>query len=192
MIDNILSKNKKFSDEKKACCPNYFSKHASTHNPHTFWLGCCDSRVSPEQITQSEIGELFVHRNVANLVQKTDSSLITSLHFALEGLDVQQIVICGHYGCAGVLCALQESQIAHVPNWIAGIKKTAQRYQQELEALSTLEQKHQRLVELSVLEQVHQIKQLDSYLEALHEKKKNIEVHGLIYDLSNGLLKKIT
>ncbi len=171
-MENLLEQNRKWAAEKLAADPDYFSRHAKGQKPKYLWLGCSDSRVPPEKILGLEIGEIFVHRNIANLVQADDNSVQSVLQYAIEALKVEHIVVCGHYGCGGVAAACDCS--GTIQKWLAPVR--------------TLYESHpnasqQELVELNVKQQVENIAQSPIYQNA------KTELHAWVYDIETGLLK---
>jgi carbonic anhydrase len=154
------------------------------------WIGCSDSRVPANEITGTLPGEIFVHRNIANMVIHTDMSMLSVLDYSVNILEVTDIIVCGHYGCGGILAALDNKPLGIVENWLRHIKDVYRLHQRELDAIKNEELKANRLVELNVLEQVFDLTKTSIVQNAWRNKKK-LSVHGLVYDVKNGILNEI-
>ena len=153
-VEQLLLANKSWAQEKKMFDPSYFERLAKVQTPDFLWIGCSDSRVPANEITGTNPGEIFVHRNVANLVVHTDLNLLTVLSYAVEVLKVKHVIVCGHYGCGGVQAALGKIHYGLINKWLRNIKDIYRLHQDEIEALPTLLDKTNRLVELNVAEQI--------------------------------------
>jgi carbonic anhydrase len=186
----MLLANKAWAKEKIDLRPDYFQKMEYAQKPEVLWIGCSDSRVPAEEITGAEPGELFVHRNVANLVVHTDLNLISVLQFAVEVLEVSHVIICGHYGCGGIKAALSHENLGIVNKWLRNIKDTYRFHRDELEAVIDSQQQLNKMVELSVAEQVNNLI-ATSIIQRAWEKFSRPHIHGWVYDLGNGILKDI-
>jgi carbonic anhydrase len=181
----LLLENKAWSQGKQDIEPDYFTNLA-TENPEFMWIGCSDARVPAEEITGSSPGELFVHRNVANMVVHTDLNLLTVLQFAVEYLEVQHIIVCGHYGCGGVKAALGRRSYGLINTWLAPIKDTYRHHRDELEMLDP-EAAARRMVELNVARQLTNLARTDVVQRAWRDDQRPM-LHGWVYDMQNGLI----
>jgi carbonic anhydrase len=170
--------------------PAFFDKLANGQSPPVLWIGCSDSRVPANEITGTLPGEIFVHRNIANMVIHTDMSMLSVLDYSVNILEVTDIIVCGHYGCGGILAALDNKPLGIVENWLRHIKDVYRLHQRELDAIKNEGLKANRLVELNVLEQVFDLTKTSIVQNAWRNKKK-LSVHGLVYDVKNGILNEI-
>jgi carbonic anhydrase len=185
----LLDGNKKWSDEKLAKDPEYFKSLSLGQNPEYLWIGCSDSRVPANEITGTKSGEIFVHRNIANVVVHTDMNLLSVLYYAVEVLHVKHIIVCGHYRCGGVIAAMTNKDNGFVNNWLRNIKEVYEKYRTELEAISDLKEREDRLVELNVMEQVHNLAKTRIVQKAW--LKRELRVHGWVYGLETGRIKDL-
>jgi carbonic anhydrase len=188
MPEELIRRNREWAESIHARSPDYFPKLAALQKPEYFWIGCADARVPANVIAGLEPGEVFVHRNVANVVHSSDLNLLSALQFAIEGLNVRKIIICGHYGCGGVSAACDDSAHGNglVDHWIAPIRRLRDTHAAELDALDG-EIKRDRLAELNVLESVAQIAETP-ILDSAWARGLPIEIHGMIYSLKDGRL----
>jgi len=186
----LLLANKAWVAEKLQIRPDYFSRTAREQTPQYLWIGCADSRVPAEDVTGAEPGELFVHRNVANLVVHTDFNLLSVLQYAVEVLKVKHIIVCGHYGCGGVKNAMTNKHLGLINKWLRGIKDVYRIYRRELESIHDHDARADRLVELNVCEQVQNLAQT-SIVQAAWASEQRPYVHGWVYDLKTGYLKEL-
>jgi carbonic anhydrase len=185
--DKILEANVRWSQDRIAADPDYFARLSTLQAPEFLWIGCSDSRVPANVITGLEPGEVFVHRNVANIVYPADLNCMSVLQFAVDTLQVKHIIVCGHYGCGGVHAALGGSQHALVEHWLAPVRDLFRQYQQELSSLPTDQARVDRVCELNVLKQVQSV--CDSpIVRSAWERTQALTVHGWIYRLSDGRL----
>lgn len=152
---DLFVNNKNWVAEKTRQTPDFFRRLADNQRPKFLWIGCSDSRVSAEQLTGSNPGDMFVHRNIANMVIHTDTSMLSVLDYAVNVLEVQHIIVCGHYGCGGVAAAMGSKQVGLIDNWLRYIKDVYRLHQQELNAIENPERKLDRLIELNIQEQVY-------------------------------------
>ena len=189
-FEKLLLENKAWAKEKLENDPDFFNNLAGIQNPEFLWIGCSDSRVPANEITGTNPGEIFVHRNVANLVVHTDLNLLTVLSYAVEVLKVKHIIVCGHYGCGGVQAALGKVDYGLINKWLRNIKDIYRLHEGEIEALPTLLDKTNRLVELNVAEQILNLAKTSIVQKAWKERERPV-LHGWVYGLDNGLLKKI-
>ena len=170
--------------------PDFFSRLAAQQSPDYLWIGCADSRVPANQIVGLLAGEMFVHRNVANVVVHTDLNCLSAIQYAVEVLLVRHIIICGHYGCGGVLAALQDQNLGLIDNWLRHVQDVRAKHRAEIEVLPTEAKQHVRLCELNVIEQVTNVKQTTVVRDAW-ARGQSLAVHGWIYSLSDGLIRDL-
>ena len=189
-IQELLLSNKGWAREMRERKDNFFSDQTSGQNPEILWIGCSDSRVSPDQITQTLPGELFIHRNIANIVHTEDENLGSVVQFALEVLKVRHVVICGHYGCGGIEAALDNNTSGPIDRWLSSARQVEKDHSQELENLQDREQRINRLVELNVRDQLIRLGQSKLVQEAF-ARDDELTLHGLVYDLRDGLISQI-
>jgi carbonic anhydrase len=183
----LLENNRKWARAAVAADPQYFSRLAHQQSPQYLWIGCSDSRVPANQIIGLAPGEVFVHRNIANVVVHTDLNCLSVIQFAVDILKVRHIILCGHYGCSGVHAAMTKHRIGLSDNWLRHVQDVAAKHAGELEKVAEEERRHRRLCELNVREQVENIAKCTAVQEAW-ERGQPLEVHGWIYDLKDGLL----
>lgn len=189
-LDQLLAKNKKWVAERISEDPNYFERFANGQSPDYLFIGCSDSRVSANVICNTGPGEMFVHRNIANMVVHTDVNLLSVLQYAVEVLKVKHVIVCGHYGCGGVAAAMSDKQFGLIDNWLTNIKDVMRLHEQELSLVKNEEQRLKRLVELNVIEQVHNLAKTSIIQNALRTDNPP-ELHGLVYDIREGLLRDL-
>lgn len=187
--ERLLHGNKKWAAEKLANDPNYFKDLSLGQSPEYLWIGCSDSRVPANEITGTKSGEIFVHRNIANVVVHTDMNLLSVLYFAVEVLHVKHIIVCGHYGCSGVTAAMTNNDNGFVNNWLRNIKEVYEKHAKELDAIADITKRENRLVELNVVEQVHNLGKTIIVQKAW--KKRELQVHGWVYGFNDGLIKDL-
>lgn len=185
----LLLGNKAWVAEKLAVSPDYFERTATTQTPAYLWIGCSDSRVPAEDVTGTEPGELFVHRNIANLVVHTDFNLLSVLQYAVQVLEVKHIIVCGHYGCGGVRNAMHNRPLGLIDKWLRHIKDVYRLHRRDLETISDDERRFDRLVEFNVAEQVQNLAETSIVQEAW-AKHKRPYLHGWVYELKTGALKE--
>lgn len=190
MIDTMLSNNREWVAEQLAHDPKYFERMAAGQAPKILWIGCADSRVPPNEITKTHPGDIFVHRNVANLVVQTDMNMLSVLQYAVEVLKVEHVVVCGHYGCGGVLAAIGSHQYGLIDNWLRTIKDTQNYYWQQLKDLDE-QALGRRMVELNVIEQVYNLGKTNIIQNAWKSSGRPY-IHGWAYDLATGFIKSLT
>jgi carbonic anhydrase len=182
----LLDGNKRWVAERLNEDPHFFDKLAEQHPP-LLWIGCSDSRVPANQITNTQPGEVFVHRNIANMVVHTDINMLSVLDYAVQVLKVKHVLVVGHYGCGGIIAAMSNKQFGLIDNWLRNIKDVYRLHQEELEAIGNEEQRCRRLVELNVIEQVNNLCKTSSVQNAW-EKGDPLHIHGWVYDIKNGLI----
>lgn len=183
----LFARNREWADR---CCdsdPAYFARLTGQQNPRYLWIGCADSRVPANEIVGLEPGEIFVHRNVANLVPHADMNALSVLQYAVDVLRVEHILVVGHYGCGGVRAAYENQDHGLIDNWLRNIKDTIHHHRDELSAITDEEARINRLCEISVINQVHNAASTTIVQNAWHRGQK-LDVHGWVYSLSDGLL----
>ena len=188
-IEQLLLQNKAWVEQKNMEDPEFFRRLSNLQTPHFLWIGCSDSRVPANQITGTDPGEIFVHRNIANMVIHTDMSMLSVLDYAVNVLEVPHVIVCGHYGCGGVKAAMSHKQFGLIDNWIRHIKDVYRLHQEELDAIDEPEQRENRFIELNVIEQVIDLTQT-SIIQAA--KKIPFPVSFPIVDHINILAKEQT
>lgn len=190
MLTDLLEHNLHWASEKRREDPDYFKRLSALQRPEYLWIGCSDSRVPANVITGLEPGEVFVHRNVANLVHRADLNLLSVLEFAVETLEVKHIIVCGHYGCGGVRAALEDVDHGLIDNWLRGIRELALRCDDSLHALEAESDQVDRMCELNVIQQVYNVSRT-TVMQSAWQRGQAIAVHGWIYGLTNGLLRDL-
>ncbi len=189
-LQHLLDHNRAWADNMARERPGFFTGLMAQQKPRYMWIGCSDSRVPANQITGLEPGEVFVHRNVANLVVPSDLNALSTIQFAVEHLRVQHIMVVGHYGCAGVRAALQGARIGLADNWLRHIQDVRLRHRKRIEHLPTQEQQENVLCEMNVIEQVGNVA-LSTVLQDAWARGQQLTVHGWVYGLGDGLLKDL-
>jgi carbonic anhydrase len=182
-----LSGNKKWVQEKLKKDPEYFDRLSKGQRPEVLWIGCSDSRVPANEITNTNPGDVFVHRNIANMVVHSDMNMLSVLDYAVNILQVKHIIVCGHYGCGGVKAALDNKQYGLVDNWLRHIKDVYRLHSKELDAITDEQEKFNRLVELNIIEQVFDLSKTSIVQNAWRTRNEPL-VHGWVYDLKTGLI----
>lgn len=188
-IKQLLENNKIWSESTKEADPEFFNRLSERQKPEYLWIGCSDSRVPANQLLGLIPGDIFVHRNVANLVVHTDFNCLSVLQYAVDVLQVKHIIVCGHYGCGGVEAALGDQQFGLIDNWLGHIKDLVVKYDDELEGLSD-QDKSARMCELNVLEQAENIRRTNIVRDA-KDRGQRLRIHSWIYSLRNGRLKDL-
>lgn len=189
--EKLLLENKAWAQEKVDDDPMYFNRLAHLQTPEFLWIGCSDSRVPANEITNTQPGEIFVHRNVANLVVATDVNLLSVLDYAVNHLKVKHVIVCGHYGCGGINAALSNTDYEHVLNmWLRNIKDVYNLNRDELSAIQDKEKKSDRLVELNVIEQVNHLART-SIIQRAWKNEQRPHLHGWVYGLKDGKINPI-
>ncbi|MCE9659316.1 MAG: carbonate dehydratase [Burkholderiales bacterium] len=185
-IQSLLRNNERFVEEQLQLDPGYFANLSEGQHPAFLWIGCSDSRVPPDRITGTQPGDMFVHRNIANLVVQTDMNLLSVLQYAVEVLEVEHVIVCGHYGCGGVKAAMGEAKHGLIDNWLRVLKDTQQYFWKELMTLNE-HARFDRMVELNVIEQVYNLGKTSIVQEAW---KRGVRpwIHGWVFDLSTGFI----
>jgi len=189
-LDRLLENNQNWARGVKTVDPRYFDDLAAQQSPEFLWIGCADSRVSANTITGLDHGEVFVHRNIANLVVHSDFNCLSVIEFAVHALKVKHIIVCGHYGCGGVKAAMQNNKLGLIDNWLRHIRDVREKHKSVLDAIEDEEQRHERLCELNVIEQVHNVCHTTIVQDAW-EAGRELTVHSWIYGLKDGLLRDL-
>jgi carbonic anhydrase len=188
--DRLLTANKEWADEQVRRDPQFFSRLKDLQQPEFLWIGCSDSRVPANEITGTAPGEIFVHRNVANMVVHTDLNLLSVLQYAVEVLKVKHIIVCGHYGCGGINAALTNHSFGIINKWLRNIKDVHRIHREEIDAITDPKEQADRLTELNVQEQVMNLAKTSIIQHAwVHEQRPHL--HGWVYGLDDGLIKPI-
>ena len=190
MLKDLLHHNVRWASEKRDEDPNYFRRLSALQRPEYLWIGCSDSRVPANVITGLEPGEVFVHRNIANLVHRADMNLLSVVEFAVETLEVKNIIVCGHYGCGGVRSALDGHRHGIVDHWLQPIRDVAESNEQELTIIEGKEPRLDRISELSVVAQVSSLARTP-IIQSAWARGKGVTIHGWIYGLSDGLIRDL-
>jgi len=189
-LPQLFANNRAWAERMKLEDPQYFQRLSQTQTPQYLWIGCADSRVPANEIVGLGPGELFVHRNIANIVPPFDTNVHSVLQFAVDALRVKHIIVCGHYGCGGVLAALRDWSGLPLENWLAHIRAVYRANKDELDAAPSEETRWRRLCELNVRAQVHAVRETEVVKQAWR-KDQPVMVHGWIYDLKEGLLRDL-
>jgi carbonic anhydrase len=189
-LNHLFANNRSWAAEMTRLDPDFFMRLSGQQAPEYLWIGCSDSRVPANQIVGLLPGEMFVHRNVGNVVVHTDLNCLSAIQFAADVLRVKHIIICGHYGCGGVLSALRDDSLGLVDNWLRHIQDVGRKHRTELDALPDESAQHRRLCELNVVEQVLNIRQTTVVRDAW-ARGQELVVHGWVYDVSDGLLRDL-
>ena len=188
--EQLFANNRAWAADVTQRDPEFFTRLSRQQAPEYFWIGCSDSRVPANQIVGLPPGEMFVHRNVANVVVHTDLNCLSTMQFAVEVLKVRHVIVCGHYGCGGVLAALRDETLGLVDNWLRHVQDVKRKHERELTDLPSQERQHRRLCELNVLEQVLNVSQTTVVRDAWASGAR-LAVHGWIYDVRDGLLRDL-
>jgi carbonic anhydrase len=186
----LITGNKLFSDTRKFQDPDYFTNLAKGQKPEYLWIGCSDSRVPANEITSTKSGEIFVHRNIANMVVHTDFNLLSVLQYSVKYLGVKHIIVCGHYGCGGIKAAMGNENFGIVHNWLRNIKDVYLKYRRELEAIPDFDDRANRLTELNVIEQLRNLAKTVVVQETWAERE--LHLHGWVHGLNDGLIKDLS
>jgi len=189
-IEELLRNNRAFVERQLQLDSDYFDKLAEGQHPEFLWVGCSDSRVPPDRITGTSPGDMFVHRNIANLVVQTDMNLLSVLQYAVDVLEVEHVIVCGHYGCGGVRAAMGEARHGLIDNWLRVLKDTRQFFGEQLASLEA-GARFDRLVELNVIEQVYNLGKTSIVQEAWKRGARPF-IHGWVFDLASGFIRPQT
>ena len=186
-VADLLANNRAWAEGQTKADPGFFKRLVSQQTPAYFWIGCSDSRVPANEIVGMDPGEMFVHRNVANLAPSQDANFLSTLQYAVQVLKVSHILVVGHYGCGGVLAALNNLRLGLIDHWLSPIRSLVREHADELLALPTVKAQHDRLCELNVLRQVENVATNPFVLDAW-DKGADLTVHGWCYSIENGLV----
>ncbi len=186
----LLENNKEWVAKQKAIDPDFFKNLAKGQTPEYLWIGCSDSRVPANEITGTRPGEMFVHRNIANMVVHSDMNLLSVLSYAVEVLKVKHIIVCGHYGCGGVIAAMGNKQFGLIDNWLRHIKDVYRIHHAELDSITDMEQRSRRFVECNVIEQVNDLGK-SSIVQNAWSNEQPLHIHGWVYDVADGEIKDL-
>lgn len=188
--EKLLLENKAWAAEKVSDDPDYFNRLAHIQTPEFLWVGCSDSRVPANEITGTQPGEIFVHRNVANMVVHTDLNLLTVLDYAVNHLKVKHVIVCGHYGCGGVKASMTQHNFGIINKWLRNIKDVYRIHRDEIHSIENEEARADRLVELNVQEQVMNLAKT-SIIQKAWKHHQRPHLHGWVYGLKDGLIKPV-
>lgn len=187
MLADLMARNTEWSRAHAASDTHYFARLAAQQAPEFFWIGCSDSRVPANVVAGLDPGEVFVHRNVANVIHSADLNMLSALEFAVEALGVREIIVCGHYGCGGVKAATEGVHDGLADHWLEPIRRLARAYAVDLSRCGDAEARRDRLAELNVIEGVRRVAETP-ILQKAWEKGVEVRIHGLIYGLKDGRL----
>lgn len=188
--NKLLANNKEWVNEMTSKDKNYFEDLSKGQKPPVLWIGCADSRVPANEITGTHPGELFVHRNIANMVVHTDMNMLSVLDYAVNHLGVQHVIVCGHYGCGGVQAAMQNKSLGLINKWVRNIKEVYKDNLTELKKIDSEKKRFDRLVELNVKAQVYDLAKT-SIVQQKWKDKSGLQIHGWVYDLHDGVIKDL-
>lgn len=188
--DDLLKGNQKFVADTLKEDPDYFNKLAAGQNPPVLWIGCADSRVPANQITNTKPGEIFVHRNIANMVIHTDMNMLSVLDYAVNVLKVKHVIVTGHYGCGGVIAAMGNQSVGLIDNWLRHIKDVYRLHAAELDRIADMDKRAERFVELNVIEGVYNLCKT-TIVQKAWQNGQELSVHGWVYALSTGIIKDL-
>jgi carbonic anhydrase len=187
---SLIEGNERFVAETLEKDPNYFTNLAAGQNPPVLWIGCADSRVPANQITNTAPGEIFVHRNIANMVIHTDMNMLSVLDYAVNVLKVKHVIVTGHYGCGGILAAMSNKQYGLIDNWLRHIKDVYRLHASKLNTITDMDKRADRLVEYNVIENVRNLCKT-SIVQNAWETGQQISVHGWVYSVASGKIKDL-
>jgi carbonic anhydrase len=189
-FERLLLDNKAWASDKLMQDEKFFENQAHEQKPEFFWIGCSDSRVPANEVTNTESGEVFVHRNVANMVVNTDLNLLSVLQYAVDVLEVKHVIVCGHYGCGGVKAALTNDSYGLLNKWLRNIKDVYRFHREEVDVIKDEQLRLNKMIELNVQEQVMNLAKTSIIQKAWH-KRKGPQLHGWVYGLNDGILHDI-
>jgi len=189
-INELLKGNAKWVENTLKHSPDFFNNLSKGQTPEYLWIGCSDSRVPANEITNTLPGSIFVHRNIANLVIHTDANLLSVVNYAVKYLKVKHIIVCGHYGCGGVIASMTNKNFGFLDNWLMHIKDVYRLHQKELDSIKDVEKRQDRLVELNIIEQVNNLSKV-SFIQEEWENGEFPYIHGWVYSIKDGLIKNL-
>lgn len=190
LLPKLIENNREWAASVTRSDPTFFENLAKQQTPEFLWIGCSDSRVPANQIVGLAPGEVFVHRNIANVVVHTDFNCLSVIEFAVAVLKVKHVIVCGHYGCGGVKAASEDNRVGLIDNWLRHIRDVRQKHEHDLAAIQDDAERVNRLCELNVVEQVHNVC-ATSVVQAAWDREQPLAVHGWIYGINNGLLRDL-
>lgn len=188
--EQLLAGNRKFVEETLDADPDFFARLVNKQNPSVLWIGCSDSRVPANQITHTKPGEIFVHRNIANVIVISDMNMLSVLDYAINILDVKYVIVCGHYGCGGVAAAMSNKEHGLIDNWLGHIKDVYRLHAEELDDIEDMSERTDRLMELNVVEGVYNLSKT-SIVQKAWQKGSELSLHGWAYSLETGIIKDL-
>lgn len=188
--EKLLLENKAWAAEKVHDDPEFFNRLVNIQTPEFLWIGCSDSRVPANEITGTQPGEVFVHRNIANMVVHTDLNLLSVLQYAVEVLKVKHVIVCGHYGCGGVKAAMSNHNFGIINKWLRNIKDVYRYHREEIDLITSEEERVNRVIELNVQEQVMNLAKT-SIIQKAWKDRSGPDLHGWVYDLHDGIIKPV-
>lgn len=189
-IQKLLEANKQWVEDEISLNPDFFNQLAEGQTPEYLWIGCSDSRVPADRITGTKPGEIFVHRNIANLVVHTDLNMLSVLEYAVAYLKVKHIIVCGHYGCGGIRAAISRNNYELLNKWLRNIKDIYVKYEDALTSIPNTRDRENALVELSIKQQIENLMKTSVVQRAWHSGE-DLTLHGMVYDVANGRLKEL-
>lgn len=190
MLSDLFDHNRSWASAKRAEDPQYFDRLSALQRPDYLWIGCSDSRVPANVITGLQPGEVFVHRNVANLVHRADLNLLSVVEFAVETLEIEHIIVCGHYGCGGVRAAMDGHRHGIIDHWLQPVRDAAEAHADELDRVADPEDRLDRLCEISITAQVESLARTP-IVQSAWQRGKALSIHGWVYGLKDGLLRDL-
>ena len=190
LLKHLLDNNKRWAEKIKGANPDFFEKLSKQQNPEYLWIGCSDSRVPANEIVNLRPGEIFVHRNIANIVVHTDLNCLSVIQYAVDILKIKHIIVCGHYGCGGIKAALENREHGLIDNWLRHIKDVYRFHQQKIDALNDEGEKANLLCKLNVIEQVANVCHT-TFVQNAWKQGQQLAVHGWIYSVKDGILKDL-
>ena len=188
--EKLLENNKEWADKMVKQDPEFFNRLVNVQQPEFLWIGCSDSRVPPNEITGTHPGEIFIHRNIANMVVHTDLNMLSVLEYAVNLLKVKHIIVCGHYGCGGVKAAMTRHSIGLINKWLRNIKDVYRFHREEVDAITDEDKRTNKLIELNVQEQVMNLAKTSIVQKAWKERQAP-HLHGWVYDLHDGVIQPV-
>lgn len=188
--DNLIKNNKKWVESKLDLDPQFFEKLAKGQKPPLLWIGCADSRVPANEIIGAQPGEVFVHRNIANMVIHSDMNMLSVLDYAVNALKVKHVIVCGHYGCGGINAAMGNQSIGLIDNWVRHIKDVYRLHKKELDGIEDETKRFDRFVELNVTEQVFDLAKT-SIVQGAWNSGQELSIHGWVYGVDSGIIKDL-
>lgn len=189
-IKKLLEGNARYVEESLKLDPEVFKKLSEGQSPEFLWIGCADSRIPATQVTGTDPGAIFVHRNIANMVIYTDSNMLSVVYYAVKVLKVKHIIVCGHYGCGGVKAALSNTSFGYIDTWINHIKDVYRLHANELQSISDPAKRERRLIELNVIEQVNNLATIP-FIQENWEQGEYPYIHGWVYDVADGKIEEL-